>query len=459
MKLPSGFEFVDLQDPIFSKVLQEVIYSTEDILVNSPAGTGKSLIIKIAAAVLSNCAVLSTTGLTALNLCSDNVKAQTVHSFFEFKPTEIIDFQDIQSISSTKRNVMRSLSTIIIDEVSMMSNHLFDCMIDKLIKVRKTLPRFILFGDLMQLSPVVNMKDNTVVGDFFRKEYKGNVMFFNSHHFPYMNFKTLQLRKIYRQTDMVFKNHLIEVGYNETTPETFDYFNERVMTIKQYEKDHPNYLRIAPTNAIVNKINKEYIESLPGTAKEYTAKVSNWKGTFPNDLTVSLKVGAQVICLMNRIDPTTNSDYRNGTIGVIEKVYNDYVVIRKTDGKHTNVVRGKVQQYEFYSDGTTIQNRESGSFKQIECKAAKSLTYHKMQGRTLDAAYLQLTGWMPQGLLYVGLSRVTAIAGLGISRKLSASDITYNQESWDFLQKGMIRTKEEEEKDDEQFTGSAPTAA
>jgi ATP-dependent exoDNAse (exonuclease V) alpha subunit len=434
MILPPEFSWVDTSDTAFSTVLDECLHGTDNLLVQSPAGAGKSLMIKIVASSIPNCIVLSPTGLTALNLCCDGVKAQTLHSFFLFPPVEVI--LEPGPFSSKTAKAVRLAKCIIIDEISMVSNHLLDTALDKIMMLRKDPPRLLLFGDLMQLPPVVPMSNEHVV-KFYQSKYKGNVMFFNSEWFPKLDFKTMHLYKQFRQPDPVLAKRLVEIGYNEHSDETLDYFNDRVMPISQFEQDHDIYVRVAPTNAIVNKVNTEYTRGFQGQSQVYTAHSHEWRGQTPNDSVVELKIGMQVMCTMNSYDPDAN--YRNGTIGVVEKLDKDSAVIRKVDGKTTRVVMTPVNQYELIVDDANafLKYRVRGSFCQIDCKPMRAMTCHRSQGKTLDAMYFQPAGFNSPGLTYVALSRIRTIDDLGISRKLTMKDILYNVEAFKFLEFGL----------------------
>jgi ATP-dependent exoDNAse (exonuclease V) alpha subunit len=452
MKLPSQFDFVDTEDPIFSLVLDQLLGAQEHTLIQGAAGTGKSLLIKILASVKSGCVVLSTTGITALNLCTDDVKATTIHSFFLLPPVDIIP-EDTTVSQKIIQNIQKA-QVIVIDEVSMMSSQLFDAIVKKVVRLRKRgqgLPRFILFGDIMQLPPVVNLS-NQHVRDFYEREYEGNVMFFNSKWFKTMGFKTLTLRRIYRQADPEYKQRLIEIGFNEATEDTLSYFNERKTTIQEYERDHPYYIKLSPTNNVVNNINAKYVSSFPGKPQAYTAKKFDWKGSTPNDETVILKPGIQVICLRNSCNGE-DEDYRNGSLGVVKSTDSDGATVELMSGKTTRVGIHTQYQYVAELDGVTgdVRYVPRGQFTQIDCKPCKALTIHKAQGKSIDAVYLQLGGWSPEGLIYVALSRTPTIGGLGLSRELRFSDIKVNMESWKFLQEGDVETigtpKEEEDWD------------
>ena len=454
MKLPDEFQWVDLSDDNFNRVLDEVVNGSDNLLVQAAAGCGKSLMIKVASRLLKNAVILSTTGKTALQLASDDVKASTLHSFFLIPPVEIIPGQT--TVTSNVIKNFNNAKVIVIDEVSMMSSMLFDSIVLKLRGLRrnKDLPRFVLFGDLMQLPPVVNMTDN-IVREYYESNYEKKVMFFNSHSFSTMGFKVETLRRVYRQNDPEYKRRLIEVGFGEVTKETLDYFNKRVMSVKDYEIDHHSYIRLSPVNSVVNKVNAEYVATFPGKATSFKANNRGWKGTTPNDETVFIKPGIQVLCIKNAFLPEDGVNYRNGTIGEVTQIDPDGVWIRTVDGKNTKVLVTQTYQFSLSVDKFgQVEYNPTGSFTQLDCKPMKAMTIHKAQGQSLDAAYLQLNKWTPEGLLYVALSRTTTIEGLGVSRPLVMSDLSYNQESWDFLQLGGVKSAEKEPDWDETVGGN-----
>jgi ATP-dependent exoDNAse (exonuclease V) alpha subunit len=435
MNLPKQFQNIDISDFAFSTALNELINGTGNLFINGAAGVGKSLLIKIVASSMKNCVVLSTTGITALNLCTDDVKAATIHSFFLLPPVDIIP--DDTTISSNFVKNITSAKCILIDEASMMSSQLFDAIVKKVSRFRKkgTLPRFLLFGDVMQLPPVISNEPH--VNDFYNKEYDGKMMFFNSHWFSNLDFKIITLRKVYRQQDAEFKQRLIEVGFNEHNQDTYDYFNKRVMSLQEFERAHPQYIRLASTNSIVNKINAEYVANFPGKATMYKASISDWKGQTPNDENVILKPGIQVMCNSNNYDEENGSVYRNGSLGTVIDCFSDSATIKLADGTMTRVVRSTSQQFVAQVDSKgDVEYIPRGSFNQIDCKPCKACTIHRAQGKTIDAVYFQLNNWTPEGLLYVALSRTPEITGLGLSRKITKDDIKVNQEAWEFLQMG-----------------------
>ena len=100
-------------------------------------------------------AVLAPTGVAALN-----VKGQTIHSFFKFKPGITPD--RVKKLrSDDNKSIYRKLDIIVIDEISMVRADLLDC-VDRFLRLNgpdSDKPfggiQMAFIGDLYQLPPVV----------------------------------------------------------------------------------------------------------------------------------------------------------------------------------------------------------------------------------------------------------------------------------------------------------------
>jgi ATP-dependent exoDNAse (exonuclease V) alpha subunit len=439
-EIPGEFSFLDFTNKQFNRAFEEIFTGKSDLFIQGRAGSGKSLLIKLASKMLKNVIICSTTGITAMSLTADNITAYTIHSFFQIAPGEILDRASIKNLFGKHKDLLKKAEVIIIDEVSMMSNQMFDYMCDKIIAVTGSLPRMILFGDVMQLPPVI-ATDNRIVAKFYHDNYDDKYMFFNSFWFKDNDFKKIILRKSFRQDNDDLADMLFQVGYSDHSQDTLDYFNQRVMSIDKYEKTHSNFMYISPVNATVNKINNEYLQTLQGKEMWYKAEISSYwpKGKPVPDKEILLKEGAQIMCTFNHNNDGSednNVTYRNGQIGVVEELHNDHV-IANIGSKKIKIVKSTVNNSELILDKHgCIASKNNGWYRQIDCKIAKSITVHKSQGKTLDAAYFIPGGWLPQGLVYVALSRITHLEGLGLSRALTMNDIKVNQEAWDFLEIG-----------------------
>jgi ATP-dependent exoDNAse (exonuclease V) alpha subunit len=437
-EIPDEFSFIDFTNKQFNRAFEEIFAGKSDLFIQGRAGSGKSLLIKLASQMLKNAIICSTTGITAMALTADNITAYTIHSFFQIAPGEILDRASIKNLFGKNKELLKKAEVIIIDEVSMMSNQMFDYMCDKIIAVTGSLPRMILFGDVMQLPPVI-ATDNKIVAKFYHDNYDDKYMFFNSFWYKDGDFKKIILRKSFRQDSDDLADMLFQVGYSDHSQETLDYFNQRVMSSNKYEQTHPNFMYISPVNTTVNKINNDYLQTLQGKEMWYKAEISNYwpKGKVVPDKEILIKEGAQIMCTFNHYNDASedcNVTYRNGQIGIAEELHPEYI-IASMNNKKIKIIKSTINNSELVLDKHgNIVSKNTGWYRQIDCKIAKACTCHKMQGKTVDSAYFIPGNWLPPGLVYVALSRVTHLEGLGLSRQLTMRDIQINQESFDFLE-------------------------
>ncbi|MBE3131697.1 MAG: AAA family ATPase, partial [Acidobacteria bacterium] len=85
------------------------------VFITGKAGTGKSTLLELfRSQTPKRIAVLAPTGVAALN-----VRGQTVHSFFGFKPDITPDGVRKLSKAKSRDAIYRNLDAVIIDEVSM----------------------------------------------------------------------------------------------------------------------------------------------------------------------------------------------------------------------------------------------------------------------------------------------------------------------------------------------------
>jgi len=107
----------------FQHALDIMENSDRSIFITGRAGTGKSTLLNYFRNVTGKkVAVLAPTGVAALN-----VKGQTIHSFFRFKPGITPD-RVKKPRSDNPESIYRKLSIIVIDEVSMVRADLLDCV-------------------------------------------------------------------------------------------------------------------------------------------------------------------------------------------------------------------------------------------------------------------------------------------------------------------------------------------
>lgn len=437
MNLPKQFDWVDVSDPVFADVLNRILYTNENLNLIGPAGVGKSLLIRMISTLLGgNVAITSTTGISAVNLNSDYVKAVTLHSFFTLAPLPYFPDSLIKA-NPVLYPKMKALDVLIIDEVSMLSSHMFDTIFKLLVLYKGSvskLPRIILFSDILQLPPVVDLQTNAEVSEMYRTQYLNKIMFFNSHFFQDMEFKTIQLNKLQRQKDPTFQDILNRIRVQQQTKHDIDYLNQYVMPIEEYNEKFLLSMYLASTNKIVENVNSNYFLLFKGNPTIYKGQVF---GTFdldkinPMDREIKLKPNMQIMCTKNNME----EGYQNGSLGKVIECRPNSILAELANGDEVVVQKGETPQFEYYTDPDgKLQCKTVGKYVKLDCRASKSISIHKSQGQTLDAAYMDFGTWQfTTSLVYVGLSRLKNVNTLGLKRPLKMTDIKANLESLQFL--------------------------
>ena len=295
--------------------------------------------------------------------------------------------------------------------------------------------RILLFGDILQFAPVVPRNDLTIE-KYYKNKYDGNIYFFNSISFAKKKFETINLERIYRQESESMQENLMKIRLNIEDDDTLNYFNKRISTLKNFMDSHKNYLVISTTKKREQFLNDRFgVPDKNAPHKFFKAEVT---GKFKrNELAVvedevTIYVGQQVMCLCNNL----KAGYQNGTLAKVEALSEDSVIARKSNGEQIVIEINSWDQYEYKynEEADEVEVTVSGSLKQIGCKPAFAVTFHKAQGMTLEAVYLDLESWwVPKSGVYVGLSRCKSLEGIGISREITHEDISVESEAMDFF--------------------------
>ncbi|MEO0729797.1 MAG: AAA family ATPase [Pseudomonadota bacterium] len=394
------------------------------LFVTGRAGTGKSTLLRVLRDALEDTPiVVAPTGLAAIN-----VGGQTIHSFFGLPP-RLIRSDDIKR--SRHGRVMRQMTTLVIDEISMVRSDLM-WAIDQSLRLNRNKPlepfggvRLILFGDLHQLPPVVRDHEEA---SHLAETFGGPFFFHVSSLQEDIGTQLLELGEVFRQTDGDLVRVLDRIREGDVEEDDLALLNERVSPIRTLSEGL-DYVILTPTNDAANRINRAYLEALPAELKRYEAGVS---GEFnpraqPTEAELMLKEGARVIMLRN------DSDRRwvNGSIAEVSRLEDERVWIR-IDGREHEVepVAWENRRYAFEQDNNKVVETVAGTFKQFPMRLAWALTIHKSQGLTLDNVYIDLgRGTFAHGQAYVALSRCRSLEGLTLARALTPRDILFDPEA------------------------------
>ena len=429
----------------------DLMLSGKNVFLTGKAGTGKSTVLdKFQERCYHECVFLAPTGIAAIN-----INGSTIHSFFQLKPG-LLTPDSIEPIGSRKRvDMIRSVTTIVIDEISMVRSDLFvaiDMRLQEITGCSKPFggKQIILVGDFLQLPPVV--KEKTEV-EYLDREFGGHYAF-QTVLWQQADFQCVCLQTVHRQgNDALFMEILNHLRYGELEIRDIplEGLKKPVNVIEALTRlcveaaplDHPP-IYLCTTNRTANALNQMHQSRLKGEVHVFRAVI--WgrfpEGDQPTPETLALKVGARVMTLTNKRSADGEIEYVNGEIGVIEAMddgENAVVHVRLDRGPTVSIQRTKWSKYEYESefDANTgkpiVRQREVGTFVQIPLKLAYAVTIHKSQGLTLDCVEVKLgDGCFASGQLYTALSRCRNIDNLRIDRAICPADANLDQAVVDF---------------------------
>lgn len=424
---------------------QYVNNTNRSIFLTGKAGTGKTTFLKnIVERTYKNVVVAAPTGIAAIN-----AKGVTLHSLFQlpfgtFIP-ENIDFNNSyiqmntpQSVLSklqmhrTKRNMLREMELLIIDEVSMLRADLLDCIDTVLRSVRRRRDepfggvQILFIGDLLQLPPVVKDSEWQYLSKYYKTAFFFEALALKDH--PPIN---IELDKVYRQSNEDFISILNHLRNNELTSKDVDVLNSHHNP--QFDPD-PNegYIHITTHNRIADKTNQQELDKVSGVAQIISAVV---KGDFderiyPIEASMALKVGAQIMFLKN--DPSGEKRFYNGKIGKIKSIdvkQKEVRVVCNEDDEEILLEPYVWENTRYKLNETTNQIEElvKGTFEHFPIRLAWAITVHKSQGLTFKKAIMDLSQCFAAGQMYVALSRLTSLDGLVLSKPIAPLDFTTDE--------------------------------
>jgi ATP-dependent DNA helicase PIF1 len=420
---------------ILSDEQQKALTSYEignNILLTGPGGSGKTALIKkmVESGKLNgkNVQVCALTGCAAVLL---NCQAKTIHSWAGIGLANGPDDLIIKRIITNKKKTYnwKKVDILIIDEVSMMSQKIFE-ILDGIArgarKIKSHLPfggiQLVFSGDFYQLPPV-----NTIINN--EDDLKSNAFCFESPLWKKTFNDVIELKKIFRQTDEVYTNILNRIRVGRLSKSSFDIltrqvnkpmpesFKPTILLPRKKDVETINITELKKLTSDERKYKLERVETLPEEVLkqyssttnmniseeqkeiEYTQMINNIMA----EKEIILKVGAQVMCIAN-IDTEGPTPLVNGSQGtIIDFNVAGFPVVKFTGGYK------RVIQYH-------IWNNETHSFlgvKQIPLIYAWAVTIHKSQGMSLDMAQIDAgSNIFECGQTYVALSRIKSLDGL-----------------------------------------------
>lgn len=377
-----------------------------NVFVTGSAGTGKTTLIKKFIERHEGIVVCAPTGVAAVNAGGD-----TMHKIFSI-PVPAYG-GDPGKVKNSQIKILLSCSCIIIDEISMARNDVFSFAM-KIIKKAERLRkkenpdsykiRLIVVGDFKQLPPVVQKNEQKMLVKY---GFDPSGYAFTTKEWKQANFEVVELTDIKRQNDREFVEQLWLA--RTENPECLDYFNRFIS-----DKEDEEAIHLCGTNAEADRINKEYLDSLPGAPVAYQAEKKGRTANSGVDDIVLLKEGARVYFTVN---DNVHNLYANGTFGEIITCDSKFVDV-EVNSSIIRVFPHKYSCYSYNMAGGIITKKEIGTVSQIPLKIAKAVTIHKSQGKTFDKAIISPEIFAP-GQLYVALSRVRTPEGLSLTAPIT----------------------------------------
>ena len=147
-----------------------------------------------------------------------------------------------------------------------------------------------------------------------------------------------------------------------------------------------------------------------------------------------LKPGARVMFWRNDTQGTDGPRFVNGTLGTVVKITDTVTVDVEGESVLVEPVTWEKVKYEYQASTKTLTQDIVAEFTQFPLRLAWAVTIHKAQGKTLDAAVIDLgpRAFAP-GQTYVAFSRLTSLDGLYLTRPLTPADIIVDENVVRFL--------------------------
>jgi ATP-dependent DNA helicase PIF1 len=428
------------------KLVLEKFLEGQNVFLTGPGGTGKTELIKLMKenAILASkkIQICALTGCAAVLL---NCKAKTVHSWSGIGLGNGTIESNVNKIINNIYKSRKWIKTdiLIIDEVSMLSMKLFE-MLDAIGKAVKKNSRpfggiqLVFSGDFYQLPPVGNNEDINTTRFCFESLLWNET--FPNH---------IELTKIFRQKDPIFTSILNEIREGKLSKTNRKILKQHIN--KSFENNIIKPTKIFPTRSKVEYINRTALENLetkenifntkkildlPITIKQKEIR-SNFspeqidtelhylENNLLCDATVKLKIGAQVMLIIN-MELEDGNLLCNGSQGIITGFSeNNYPIVKFQCGIERTMERHIWQSETIPGIGVA----------QVPLILAWALTIHKAQGTTLEIAEIDVgSGVFECGQTYVALSRIKSLEGLYL-KSFDASKIRIHKKVREFYEK------------------------
>lgn len=292
---------IDTGNKEFQDALNLIQYTRQSVFLTGKAGTGKSTFLKyICKNTKKKHIVLAPTGIAAIN-----AGGSTLHSFFKlpFHPLLPDDpnlslqrgrIHEFFKYTKPHRKLLEQVELVIIDEISMVRADMIDA-VDRILRVYSRNLRdpfggkqVLLVGDVFQLEPVIKGDEREIINRFYPTPY-----FFSARVFNEIELVSIELQKVYRQSDAVFVSVLDHIRSGAAGAADLQLLNTRYgAPIDASEEDM--YITLAARRDTVETINDRRLAELPGDPVVFEGEINGDfpESSLPTSKDLTLKPGA-----------------------------------------------------------------------------------------------------------------------------------------------------------------------
>lgn len=426
---------------LISLAAQFVNATNEHLFLTGKAGTGKTTFLRdLAQKTHKRFVVVAPTGIAALN-----AKGVTIHSQFLLPLGTFIPVDELEqphggvytksmlvrrhALNKQRKQVLRDIDLLIIDEVSMLRSDVLDAIDFRLKQAKRNFRvpfggvQLLMIGDLFQLPPVVKDQERSLMNAHYTSAW-----FFHSNALQQAGFQFIELDKIFRQSDPRFISLLNNLRLDQVTDDDLQLLNSKYVP-DQDRKSMKGVVTLCTHNRRADQLNAESLEEIDHEVHRFRAEVSDDfpSAMFPVEEEILLKVGAQVMFIKN---DTEGRRYYNGKLAEVVGLSNDEIEVKTEEGDHITVDRHEWENKKYHIDETSkeLQEEVIGTFRQYPLRLAWAITVHKSQGLTFDKAILDVSRAFAPGQVYVALSRLRSLDGLVLSSKIAPRAISTDRD-------------------------------
>jgi len=420
---------------------QFVNTTASHIFLTGKAGTGKTTFLKnLGQLTHKPHIVVAPTGIAALNAGGVTVHSQFLLPPVTFLPDRFLpdDFSEggkfinqnslarKHPLNSARKQVLRSIDLLVIDEVSMLRADLLDAIDYRMKAARGNFrqsfggAQVLFIGDLYQLPPVVRNDERETLSQYYRSAWFYEAKALQENPLVY-----IELDKIFRQHDPSFINILNNLRNNVATRDDIETLNRHYRTADEISQLR-EVITLTTHNAKADDINQRELQRLSTPSHVFSAYIEE---DFPENLypvlsKIELKEGAQIMFIRN---DNEEKMYFNGKLATVKNISGKEVFVEMADS-HTRYQlkreRWENKKYTVNKNTNDLDDEVIGAFEQFPIKLAWAITVHKSQGLTFDKAIIDVGQAFADGQVYVALSRLRSLEGLILRTRISTSAIS-----------------------------------